>query len=471
MTWLIVAIVVAVVLVLAGGTLAGIRPYLENRASRQAIALQEQQAQTAAREAEVESRRAAADAQMRTDPVPILVATLARYDEQVRIPRSAAVNAANVIRLERAREYAEASLQLPPVLHRSGIARFAALAAVPLFIAASVAAGVLDFVTFSHLGGSGALAVTLSALMVLFMTTSAAIIGLGSGWLKGLTGPDWPRPRRRVITRAGIVLALVGTVSMTWIASGEFAAASGRWPAVLDRISMGAITLVQVPLTIGVVFGVQVLMLARARRRRDEAQQHYRAAVDAAEQADARLYADLFDLLAPYGHGGEKLRQALNQLQEFGIPWTGLLDEPPTPDTVESDSYELSFTPGNISPTSLDELDELSFSPADFDELLRLPDTAEPAPAAPAEPQPTPTTTGPDPSPATPPEYPVTAPRTRWIRALGDGFASTFTFGGTTHTRVARTDHAARIQRLLETRYARLESLDRPDPSSAGPTT
>ncbi|MFE3188009.1 hypothetical protein ACFXHA_03315 [Nocardia sp. NPDC059240] len=367
MTLLIAAIIVAVLFVLAGGALAGIRPWIENRASSKAIALQEQQAQTAAREADIESRRAAADAQMRTDPVPVLVATLARYDEQVRIPRAAAVDAANVVRAARDQEYKEESEQLPQSLLKPGTTRYAILAAVPLFVLGSLVAGVLDFMTFRGFSGGLTLPILLSVLTVLIMTVSSVLIGLGMGWHKGLAGAEWSRSRRGMIARAGVVFAVAGLAAMVWIAPNRtsgfhdaevkrqtsiLAQAENTRPqtdqtraaattarqavdkaksdktlaAAVDRVSVGGITFLEIPLTEGMLFGVQVLLAFRAQQRRDEARRRHQEAVNAFERAESRLDADLLELLAGYGHGSEQLRAAKIRWQQDKIT-RQMLDE------------------------------------------------------------------------------------------------------------------------------------------------
>ncbi len=372
-TWIVVAVVVALLFVLAGGTLAGIRPYLENRSNARAIADQELREQAATAEAEEVRRRAEADHRMRVDPVPVLTATLAHYVEQVRTPRNAAANAANVVRLDRAQQYIDEVEQLPQSLRQSGTTRYAVLAAVPLFVAGSVVAGVLDFMTFRGFSGGFTLPALLSILTVLIMTVSSVLIGLGMGWHKGLAGAEWSRFRRGVIARIGVVVAIVGLVAMTWIAPNRTrgghdaeigkirsdiawldsiqppsaditaqttkarqdlarAQSAERLAAAVDRVSVGGITFLEIPLTEGMLLGAQVLMCLRARQRRDEAQRHHRTSLDAIEQADSRVRAEMLDLLARYGHGVEPLRLALMRIQEVDLTWNGLVD-PPTLDT------------------------------------------------------------------------------------------------------------------------------------------
>lgn len=369
MTWLIVGIIAALLFVVAGTAPMAIRAFLRGRADDARRGREEAQNRRAAEAEEQVRRRAEADARMRHAPVPVLVATLADYVERVRIPRNAAANAANVVLQERESEFRTEREQLPASLREPGTTRYAVLAAVPLFVLGSLVAGVLDFLTFRGFSGGMLLPALLSVLTVLIMTVASVLIGLGMGWHKGLAGADWSRFRRGVVARLGVVVAVAGLIAMVWVAPNRTAGyhervvaqakaavtryrtmqpqsedtrakaetatqevkkaeADQRLAAAVDRVSVGGITILEIPLTEGMLFGVQVLMCVRAQRRRDEAARAHRQALDAIERGDSRIRADMLEVLATYGHGIEPLREALVTLEELNMTWTGLLDRP-----------------------------------------------------------------------------------------------------------------------------------------------
>ncbi|MCU1640583.1 MAG: hypothetical protein JWN03_858 [Nocardia sp.] len=362
MTWLVLAVISALAFVIAGGLITALRAYLERRASERAIAAEDARLRAEAERERERLRRDAAEETFRADPVPALTATLAQYVQQVRIPRNAAANAADAIRVDRSQQYVDQLAQLPESLRDSGTTRYAVLAAVPLFGVGSLVAGVLDYMTFRGVNNTVLLPVLLSVLTVLIMTVSSVLIGLGMGWHKGLAGADWTRFRRGVVARAGVVFAVAGLIAMVWIAPKRTATHDSeeitgfenersyyetltpptnetttrakdaadalaraklnmRTDAAVDRVSVGGITFLEIPLTEGMLFGSQVLLCFRARQRRDEAMREHQQTLDAIEQADARMRADMLELLAAHGHGMEPLRLAWIRLQEMNVVW------------------------------------------------------------------------------------------------------------------------------------------------------
>jgi hypothetical protein len=91
----------------------------------------------------------------------------------------------------------------------------------------------------------------------------------------------------------------------------------------VDRLSAGALALVEIPLAEAGVLGGGLLILYAAIARREQARRERQQAQDAVERADARFIAELTQILISHGHNEESVRRIIDRVSAMNAAPNG----------------------------------------------------------------------------------------------------------------------------------------------------
>jgi hypothetical protein len=87
----------------------------------------------------------------------------------------------------------------------------------------------------------------------------------------------------------------------------------------VDRLSAGALALVEIPLSEAGVLGGELLILYTASARRERARQERQRAQDAVERANARFIAELTRILNDHGHNEESVGRIIGRVKAMNV--------------------------------------------------------------------------------------------------------------------------------------------------------
>jgi hypothetical protein len=87
----------------------------------------------------------------------------------------------------------------------------------------------------------------------------------------------------------------------------------------VDRLSAGALALVEIPLAEAGVLGGELLILYTASARRERARQERQRAQDAVERANARFIAELTRILNDHGHNEESVGRIIGRVKAMNV--------------------------------------------------------------------------------------------------------------------------------------------------------
>jgi hypothetical protein len=91
----------------------------------------------------------------------------------------------------------------------------------------------------------------------------------------------------------------------------------------VDRLSAGALALVEIPLSEAGVLGGELLILYAAVARRKRARREHQRAQDAVARADARFIAELTQILISHGHNEESVRRIIDRVSAMNAAPNG----------------------------------------------------------------------------------------------------------------------------------------------------
>jgi hypothetical protein len=91
----------------------------------------------------------------------------------------------------------------------------------------------------------------------------------------------------------------------------------------VDRLSAGALVLVEIPLSEAGVLGGELLILYAAVARRERARRDHQRAQDAVARADARFIAELTQILINHGHNEESVRRIIDRVSAMNAAPNG----------------------------------------------------------------------------------------------------------------------------------------------------
>jgi hypothetical protein len=91
----------------------------------------------------------------------------------------------------------------------------------------------------------------------------------------------------------------------------------------VDRLSAGALALVEIPLSEAAVLGGELLVLYLAIARRERARQVHQQAEDEVEHANARFIAELTQILINHGHNEESVRRIIDRVSAMNAAPNG----------------------------------------------------------------------------------------------------------------------------------------------------
>jgi hypothetical protein len=91
----------------------------------------------------------------------------------------------------------------------------------------------------------------------------------------------------------------------------------------VDRLSAGALALIEIPLSEAAVLGGELLVLYLAIARRERARQEYQQAEDEVERANTRFIAELTQILISHGHNEESVRRITDRVSAMNAAPNG----------------------------------------------------------------------------------------------------------------------------------------------------
>lgn len=91
----------------------------------------------------------------------------------------------------------------------------------------------------------------------------------------------------------------------------------------VDRLSAGALALVEIPLSEAAVLGGELLVLYLAIARRERARQAHQQAEDEVERANSRFIAELTQILINHGHNEESVRRITDRVSAMNAAQNG----------------------------------------------------------------------------------------------------------------------------------------------------
>ena len=91
----------------------------------------------------------------------------------------------------------------------------------------------------------------------------------------------------------------------------------------VDRLSAGALAIVEIPLSEAAVLGGELLVLYLAIARRERARHEQQRAKDVVAQADARFVAELTQILINHGHNEESVRRIVHRVNAMNASANG----------------------------------------------------------------------------------------------------------------------------------------------------